>query len=42
MRPNVVPPEMQAAALKDKLKEVKTPWVLDGASSNYHSMIAYS
>ena len=24
----------------DKLKEVKTPWVLDGASSNYHSMIA--
>ena len=26
----------------DKLKEVKTPWVLNGASSNYHSMIAYS
>ena len=26
----------------DKLKEVKTPWVLDGASSNYYSMIAYS
>ena len=25
----------------DKLKEVKTPWILDGASSCYHSMIAY-
>ena len=24
-----------------KLKEVKTPWVLDGASSSYHSMTAY-
>ena len=95
MRPNVVPPEMQAAALKhrgysmahrvittrwlhihkklqfvinpyiwplkytrankspnlflqkwkkqhlDKLKVVKTPWVLDGTSSSYHLMIAY-
>ena len=41
MRPNAVSPEMQAAAL-DKLKEVKTSWVLDGASSTYHSMIAYS
>ena len=41
MRPNVVPPGMQAASL-DKLNEVKTPWVLDGATSNYHSMIAYS
>ena len=25
----------------DKLKEVKTPWVLDGSSSSYHLMIAY-
>ena len=25
----------------DKLKEVKTPWVLDGTSSSYHLMIAY-
>ena len=25
----------------DKFKEVKTPWVLDGASSSYHLMIAY-
>ena len=25
----------------DKLKDVKTPWVLDGASSSYHLMIAY-
>ena len=95
MRTNVVPPEMQAAALKhggysmahrvittqwlhihkklqfvinpyiwplkytrankspnlslqkwkkqhlDKLKEVKTPWVLDSSSSSYHLMIAY-
>ena len=26
----------------DKLKENTTPWVLDGASSSYHSLIAYS
>ena len=25
----------------DKLKEEKTPWVLDGTSSSYHLMIAY-
>ena len=25
----------------DKLKEVKTPWVLVGASNNGHSMVAY-
>ena len=25
----------------DKLKEVKTSWVLDGASSSHHSMIAF-
>ena len=25
----------------DKLKEVKTPWVLDGTPSSYHLMIAY-
>ena len=25
----------------DKLKEVKPPWVLDGVSRSYHSMIAY-
>ena len=25
----------------DKLKEVKTPWVLVGASNGGHSMIAY-
>ena len=41
MHPNVVPPGMQAADL-DKLTEVNTPWVHDSASSNYHSMIAYS
>ena len=32
--------EMQAAVLR-LLNEVKTPWILVGASNSGHSMIAY-
>ena len=28
--------------LLKRFSNLKTPWVIDGASSNYHSMITYS